>query len=353
MSFFRRQARLGWIAGTLFGSALTALAAEAAVPATMQAIRSDAAGGRGAVKLETAEVPTPKEGEVLIRVYAAAANPVDWNNRRPADTAPPPNAAPPPMFRNPGLDAAGVVAAVGAGVTQYKMGDKVMAALQPNGGAFAEYAVALPENMGPKPGKFTYEQAAGVPIAGFTGLRMVYLADIKPGERVLVIGAAGGVGSTALQTAKTRQAHVIADAASVHNAYLKSLEADEIVNYDQTDVAREVHDIDVVLNTVGAENDAAIGYLRRGGRMVSAAGTVNQQACAAAGITCIRVGGPMGHPNDELLKELSRLADTGRYSVKIEKRFPLAQTAQALDFGVGGDREGKIVIDVHPDARRR
>jgi NADPH:quinone reductase-like Zn-dependent oxidoreductase len=325
-----------------------AMAAASSIPQTMRAIRIDPTGGPGAVKLETVPVPQPAAGQVLLRVYAAGTNPVDWSVRPPGPAgaaASRPRAAPPP-----GRDVAGVIAALGPGVTDYKVGDKVYTALA-GGGAFAEYAVAPAAELAMKPKKFTFEEAAGIPIAGYTGLRMVVMADVKPGQRVLIIGAAGGVGSTAVQAAHAAGAHVIAVASSRHDKYLEALGAQEIIDYDKENVAEKAKAVAVVLNTVGTENANALSYVQPGALVLDASGQVDDKACATARVTCIHVA-RQGLSNAEALKRLTQMADEGKYSVKVEKSFPLAKTEDALSYGRAGDREGKVIIDVRKDAKK-
>jgi NADPH:quinone reductase-like Zn-dependent oxidoreductase len=330
--------------------ATVTMAAAPKIPQTMRAVRTDTNGVPGSVKLETVPVPQPSEGQVLLRVYAAGTNPVDWSIRAPppggsqAAAAAPQRAAPPP-----GRDVAGVVVALGPGVSGYKVGDKVYTALA-GGGAYAEYAVAPASELAMKPQKFTFEEAAGIPIAGYTGLRMVVMADVKPGERVLIIGAAGGVGSTAVQAARAAGAHVIAVASSHHDKYLQALGAHEIIDYDKESVAENAKAVAVVLNTVGTENANALSYVKPGGLVLDASGQVDEKACTAARVTCIHVQ-RQGLSNAELLKRLTQMADEGKYSVKVEKSFPLAKTSDALSYGRAGDREGKVIIDVH-DAKK-
>ena len=354
MAAFTVKSFLGTIrAGSLIASAFATvtMAAPPKIPQTMRAVRADANGAPGAVKLETVPVPQPAEGQVLLRVYAAGTNPVDWSIRTPTPTgsraaaAPAQRAAPPP-----GRDVAGVIAALGPGVSGYKVGDKVYTALA-GGGAYAEYAVAPATELAMKPQKFTFEEAAGIPIAGYTGLRMVVMADVKPGERVLIIGAAGGVGSTAVQAARAAGAHVIAVASSHHDKYLEALGAQEIIDYDKESVAAKAKAVAVVLNTVGTENANALTYVQPGDLVLDASGQVDEKACAAARVTCIHVQ-RQGPSNAELLKRLTQMADAGKYTVKVEKSFPLAKTGEALSYGRTGDREGKVIIDVHKDAKK-
>ena len=331
--------------------ATTTMAAPANIPQTMRAVRTEANGAPGVVRLETVPVPRPADGQVLLRVYAAGTNPVDWSIRAPTPAgsqtaaAPPQRAAPPP-----GRDVAGVIVALGSGVSGYQVGDKVYTALA-GGGAYAEYAVASAAELAMKPQKFTFEEAAGIPIAGYTGLRMVVMADVKPGQRVLIIGAAGGVGSTAVQATRAAGGHVIAVASSHHDKYLEALGAQEIIHYDKENVAEKAKAVAVVLNTVGSENANALTYVQPGGLVLDASGEVDAKACAAARVTCIHVA-RQGLSNAQLLKRLTQMADEGKYSVKVEKSFPLAKTGEALSYGRTGDREGKVIIDVHKDAKK-
>ena len=362
----------GWIVA-LGAVATTAWAA--AVPARMQAYRTDSATP-GVLKLETVDTPVPTENQVLIQVYAAGANPSDWRTGGggppgggapggggpggggPGAGGPPGGGGGPPGgmrmgARNPGNDVTGVIVAVGSGITDFKVGDAVVAALQQaGGGAYAEYAIARDQDLARKPNSFTYEQAAGIPTAGFTGLRMAKLANIQKGERVAIVGAAGGVGSTALQVAKLQGAHVIAIASSKHNAYLKKLGADEIVDYDTDKVADKVKDVDVTIVTVGSENAAGVSYTRRGGRVVTIVGQADAAACTAAGVTCIN-GGPGAISDGDLVRELVSMANAGKFTVDVEKVFPFAQLNDALAMGRTGNREGKIVISMNKDSSKR
>ncbi|MGC3982401.1 MAG: NADP-dependent oxidoreductase [Steroidobacteraceae bacterium] len=390
--------RMRWLG--VAGAVAVATAVSAAIPAKMQAIRNDAA--TSTMTLQTVDVPTPKEGQILIQAYAASANPSDWGGNpgnaagmaagaapggAPAGAAPggaggPPGGAPqgaggPPggegmggapggapggagmgggmANRAPGNDVSGVVAAVGPGVTEFKVGDSVVAALQQSGGgAYAEYAVANVDTTVLKPKNFTYEQAAGIPTAGFTGLRMVIIGNVKKGDRVLVIGAAGGVGSTAVQAAKARGATVISSAKATHEKYLKSIGVDEIISYDKEDVAAKAKNIDVTIVTVGSENANGIGYTKNGGRVVTIAGAADAAACSAKSLTCSS-GGPNGSTVTikELLTELKQLAEANKFTVKVDKVFPLAQTNAALAFGREGSREGKLAISITKDSAKK
>ncbi|MET0282390.1 MAG: NADP-dependent oxidoreductase [Steroidobacteraceae bacterium] len=314
----------------LLVSLVTAAAAVAA-PKTSQAIVQ---GNQGLV-LQSVTTPVPSAGQVLLRIYAAGVNPVDWKRRAPV----------------PGFDAAGIVDSVGPDVTAFKPGDAVVARVN---GAYAEYAVALADEVIPKPSRFTFEQAAGIPVAGVAGYRAATDAQLQPGQRVAIIGAAGGSGEVAVQVAKSHGARIIAVGHSSQQDFLRRLGAAEFVAYDRDDVAARVQQVDAVINLVEGQADAALGYVRRGGRFTSIAGAPADGRCAAAGVTCVVVGGGYRGPgNGESLRALAALAERGQYNVTVYRTFPLAEAAQAQALGSSGQSIGKIILVVVPQNSRR
>jgi NADPH:quinone reductase-like Zn-dependent oxidoreductase len=285
-----------------------------------------------ALALRTLPTPTPAAGQVLIKVYAAGVNPVDW--KRQADI--------------PGFDVAGVVDSIGPGVTAFKPGDAVLARAS---GGYAQYAVAPVDTTILKPARFTFEQAAGVPVAGIAGYRAAEEARLQPGQRVAIIGAAGGAGEAAVQVAKSHGARVIAIGHSSQRAFLDSLGADEFVAFDKEDVAAKVRNVDAAINLVDGQARAALGYVRRGGRFTSIAGSPGDDRIAAAGVTSVVAGGTYrGISDAEALKGLVRLADSNQYNVTVSRKFPLSEAAQAQELGRTGQTIGKIVLVV--DAAR-
>ena len=311
----------------LAGLALPALAA----PARMQAIVQT----EGGLQLQTVDTPRLGAGQVLIRVYAAGVNPVDW--KRKATT--------------PGFDAAGVIDSVGSGVTGWKVGDAVVARV--NAG-YAEYAVALADETIRKPASLTFEQAGGIPVAGIAGYRAADAAHIQPGQRIAIIGAAGGAGSVAVEVAKARGAKIIASGHSSQQAYLKSLGVDEFVAYDKENVAARIQNVDAVLNMVDTQAVPSLGYVRKGGYFTSIAGGPGDDKCAAAGVTCIIITGSyQALSQGDALRALAAMADKGQYHVTVSRSFPLAQAAAAQELGRTGDTAGKIVLVVDPKAQQR
>ncbi|MGE0581909.1 MAG: NADP-dependent oxidoreductase [Steroidobacteraceae bacterium] len=334
----RRRTRLllaiGWLAATA-----PAMAAD-----DMLAVRMHAIGGPGVLRLERVPVPQPAAGQVRIKVVAAGVNPVDWKIRErgfgrtiSADS---------PWI--PGYDVAGTIDAVGEGVSGWQVGDAVVASLQRAAqGGYAEFAIAPAEDVARAPARWSLETAAGLPTVGTTVWRYLILAGgLAKGERVLVQGGAGGVGSVAVQVAKARGAWVIATA-SAHNAeYLKSIGADEVIDYRAAPFEARVSDVDIVFDTVGGDTLArSVAVVRPGGRLVTIAGQPDTGTCDAARIRCIG-GGPRPGSLGDPLREIVALADAGRLALHIERVFPLEQAAQAQELNRLGHTRGKIVLRV-------
>jgi NADPH:quinone reductase-like Zn-dependent oxidoreductase len=285
--------------------------------------------------LQTTDTPRPGAGQVLIRVYAAGVNPVDWKRRATI----------------PGFDAAGVIDSVGSGVTAWKTGDPVVARV--NAG-YAEYAVANADETIRKPASFTFEQAGGIPVAGIAGYRAAEAAKIQPGQRVAIIGAAGGAGSVAVEVAKTMGAKIIASGHSSQQVFLKSLGVDEFVAYDKENVAARIKDVDAVLNMVDTQVLPSLGYVRKGGYYTSIAGNPGEDKCAAAGVTCVIITGAYTTLSQgDALRALAAMADKGQYHVTVSRTFPLAEAAAAQELGRTSDTTGKIVLVVDQRAKQR
>jgi NADPH:quinone reductase-like Zn-dependent oxidoreductase len=293
-----------------------------AAPATMKAAVQTDSG----LQLQSVDTPKPGPGQVLIKVYAAGVNPVDWKRKA----------------QIPGFDAAGVIESVDGSVTGWKVGDAVVARV--NAG-YAEYAVANADETIRKPAGFTYEQAGGIPVAGIAGYRAADAARIQPGQRVAIIGAAGGAGSVAVEVARARGARIIASGHSSQQAFLKSLGVDEFV---------AIQGVDAVLNMVDTQAIPALGYVRKGGHFTSIAGGPGDEKCAAAGVTCVIITSTYtGLSQGDAMRALAAMADKGQYHVTVSRSFPLAQAAEAQQLGRTGDTTGKIVLVVDPRANQR
>jgi NADPH:quinone reductase-like Zn-dependent oxidoreductase len=314
--------------------------------ATMRAISQDTHGSTEV--LEEVEIPRPVPGlsEVLVAVRAAGINPTDWKNR----------AQPLSINRLPlvlGWDVAGVVEAVGIGVTLFKPGDEVFGMLPyPYGvGSHAEYVTAPARSFAHKPAGIDHVQAGALPLAALTAYQaLVDTADVQPGQRVLIHAAAGGVGHLAVQIAKSRGAYVIGTASTAKHDFLRSLGADEVIDYHTVDVTEAVTDIDVVLDPISLDSGArarSLAVLRPGGTLVSILLVpVEADELAAIAERGIRYEALLVEADHAGMQAIAHLAETGALRAHIEATFPLAEAAKAHALGETGRTTGKIVLTV-------
>lgn len=297
-------------------------------------------------RLDTLQVPDPQPGQVRVRLRAAGVNPVDWKR---VDRA----AAGAPAFV-PGYDGAGEIDAVGDGVAQWKVGDAVVvhAGGAPTG-TYARYVVVPVSSVAPKPAKLTFEQTAGLPVAAETAWRTLDTAQVKAGQRVLVTGGAGGVGSATVQLAKARGAWVAATASPRNHEYLRSLGVDEVIDYNSVRFEKKIKNLDAVINTVDDRNQTAtlaLKTLRRGGVLVSITGLPEQQAADAAGVRISAPERPTGNSgglsSGAVLTEIGKLADANKFQVSVESVLPLAQVIEAWTKSKEGHTRGKLVLQI-------
>lgn len=293
---------------------------------SMRAVVQDELGGAEVLHLADVPRPSPSVGEVLVRVLAAGVNPVDAMNRQVGAFA-----GTPPFTL--GFDVSGVVESVGLGVTLYQPGDEVFGLLPfPHGaGAYAEYVVAPTRALVPKPAALTHVEAAALPLAGLTAWQaLVDTARLTAGQRVLVIGAAGGVGHLAVQVAHALGAHVTALAKAADASYLAGLGADLVVDRETHDVIDVVHDVDVVLDLVGGEVlNRAIGCLRPGGTAVTVQPQALAGGAAIAAAAGVRLAGLLVEADRVGLRGLVSLVEAGRLRPTIAATHPLAEAGAA------------------------
>jgi len=309
----------------------------------MRAIRQQTLGGPEV--LELTEVPRPEPGptEVLVRMAAAGVNPVDWKVRARGGLL-----GQPPFTL--GWDVAGVVEEVGFGVTRFAAGERVfgMPRFPREAAAYAEYVTSPSRQLTRIPEGLGDVEAAGLPLAGLTAWQaLVETAGIGPGQRALILAAAGGVGHLAVQIAKARGAYVIGTASSAKHAFLAELGADEAIDYTSEAVEERVRDVDVVLDLVGSETSgAALSTLRDGGLFIvvpSAAGI--EQLHELAGDR-VRVTGILVEPDRVGMEALAGLVAAGALRVHVDRTFPLEQAPQAHEAGETGRTQGKLVLTV-------
>ena len=310
--------------------------------ATMKAVRIHEYGGPEVLRYEEAPRPLAGAGEVLIRVHAAGVNPVDWKVR--AGFAKDRLKYKMPFI--PGWDLSGVVEGAGPGVLRLKVGDEVYS--RPDiarDGSYAEYIVVKETEVARKPQSVDHVHAAAVPLAALTAWQALFDgAKLAAGQTVLIHGAAGGVGSFAVQLAKIKGARVIGTASKKNHEYLRSLGADETIDYNTTKFEDVVHNVDVVLDTITGETaDRSYPVIKKGGVYVSILMPPSQEKAAAHGVRAVHT---FVQANGEQLSEIAKLVDSGKLKITIEKVFPLAEARAAQELNAQGHTRGKIVLRV-------
>jgi NADPH:quinone reductase-like Zn-dependent oxidoreductase len=292
-------------------------------------------GEGGRLSVQTRPVPRPGAGEVLVKVRAAGVNPVDWKSagRR--------------LGMVPGSDVSGTIDSVGEGVTGWKVGEPVLGVARQSG-SYAEYAVIPVNVLARKPQSMTFEEAAGVPVVADTAYRAIHEAGkIARGQTVLIHGAAGGVGSVAVQIAKAAGARVIGTASPNNHEFLRSLGVDQVIDYRSQKFEDVVSNVDLVVNTADADTNArSIRVVREGGALISIVGPPNAAACAAAKIRCAMTDRATGAPTSELLARVGELADAGKLKIFVEESFSLADASKAWERSRTGHTRGKLIIKV-------
>lgn len=308
---------------------------------TMKAVRIHQYGGREVLRHETAPIPTLKPDDVLVKVHAAAVNPVDWKVREGQlkDVLP----VTLPLIL--GWDVAGEIVALGEKVTGWQVGDAIYS--RPNigrDGSYAEYIAINAAEIASKPRSLNWQQAAAVPLAALTAWQSLYdFADIKAGERVLIHAGAGGVGMFAIQLAKLRGAYVITTVSTRNVEFVRALGADDIIDYTQQDFST-LHDIDVVFDTLGGEaQQRSWQVLKPKGRLVSIVGAADAAMAEKYGVTPLFC---FVKPSSAQLTALAALFDTGKLRVEIERSYQLSEIVHAHEHSESGRTRGKIVIDI-------
>jgi len=317
----------------------------------MKAIVYTEYGSPDVLRFEDVEKPAPGDNEVLVKVRAASANPADWHLMR-ADPflARLANGLLKPRNTKLGADVAGQVEAVGGNVIRLQVGDDVFGEMPLNGlGAFAEYACAPEELLALKPARMTFEQAAAVPLAAFTALQGLRdKGRIQPGQRVLINGASGGVGTFAVQIAKSFGTEVTGVCSTRNLDMVRSIGADHVIDYTQEDFTQTGQRYDLIFDAVG--NRSVSDYKRA---------LSHNGICSVAGFTSLSrlfqimlLGGKKvgmmktAKANKEDLVFIKELLEAGKVVPVIDRCYPLAETAEAIRYLETGHARGKVVITV-------
>jgi NADPH:quinone reductase-like Zn-dependent oxidoreductase len=308
----------------------------------MKAIRVHGRGGPDHLSYDDAPKPQPGPGEVLVRIGATAiiATELTWDETYQTSAGDP---RPLPI---PGHDLAGVVAEVGPGITDFAVGNEVYALTAfGRDGAEAEYALALPHELAPKPQTLDMVQAAAVPLAALTAWQALFIhAHLAKGQTALIHGGAGGVGSYAVQLARWAGARVITTASARHHDFLRGLGADQVIDYTTTPFEEIVRDADVVFDTVGGETlTHSWQVVKDGGVVVS---VVSPRPADDPTQTRARFIWFIVEPSGEQLRAIGDLIDTGQVQPVISKVFPLAEAREAWEVAASGHARGKVVLRV-------
>lgn len=329
----------------------------------MKAILCPRYGSPDVLQLKEVAKPTPKDNEVLVKIHAAAVNPLDWHFMRGA-----------PFFmrfmlglfkpKSPilGADFAGRIEAVGKDVTLFRVGDEIFGDLSGgNLGTFAEYVcVGEAASVVLKPSNISFEQAAAVPVAAITALQSLRAAKLTAGQTVLINGGSGGIGTFTVQLAKHLGAHVTAVCSGRNHELVRSIGADDAIDYTREDFSRNGRTYDVIIDNIGNRNvsDYAralkphgncviIGFTTAGGLFGH---TIRGGLASKLGTKKI---GPMGSANSNKadLNTLRELLESGRLVPVIDRCYPLSETPAAVGYVETARARGKVVITVAEASR--
>ena len=320
----------------------------------MKAIRIHQFGGPEVMKVEEIERPAPAPDEILVKVYASGVNPVDWVIRNGA------NDALKSFFKLPmtlGWDAAGIVEETGSEVTGFQKGDAVYGVPNfPGNGSYAEYCAAKATQFALKPQSLNFNEAAGVPLAALTAWTGMFAhGNLQAGQRILIQGASGGVGSFAVQFAKAKGAYVIGIASTDNTEYLRQLGADEVIDYKTQQFEDVVHDIDVVLEASplrdNQERIKSVSVLKEGGILVSVNTDFPFNDALMEALSRKKAKGELAsnQPRQEWLQKIAELIDAGKVQVLVSQVFPLEQVVEAHRKSESWHVRGKLVLEVRKE----
>jgi NADPH:quinone reductase-like Zn-dependent oxidoreductase len=308
----------------------------------MNAIRIHHYGGPEVLRYEEAPRPQVREGEVLIRVHAAGVNPLDWKVRSGSLNG--------CMHQElpliPGWDLSGGVEEVGPSVSQFKKGDEVFAMADPTrDGAYADYIAVREGAVAMKPKSLHHVRAAATPVSALTAWRSLFdLGDLQSGQRILIHGGSGGVGHFAVQLAKWKGAYVIATASTKNQELLRKLGADETIDYTSQQFEDVVHNVDIVLDTIGGETqERSWSVLKKGGALISSVQPPSKQKGNQFGVRGMMCS---VQPDGAQLHKIANLIDLAKLRPTLDRILPLSEARRAHELSQNGHVHGKIVLRV-------
>lgn len=310
----------------------------------MKAVRLTKYGGKEAVSVVNISSPEISSGKILIQVYAAGVNPIEWKIQNgflkdfmPLDL---------PVTL--GGDFSGVITQIGDGESAYKVGDEVYgqaSVLGGGSGSFAEVALASQNSVAKKPKNLNFLQAGALPLAGVSALQaLTQHSNLSKGQKILIHGGAGGIGSVAIQIAKHLGAFVATTVSSDDIEYVKSLGADEVINHQTQRFEDVISGYDSVFDTVGGDvTNRSVAVLKKDGILVSMVQMADEEFVRAQGIKSLA---QMSHVTTAHLSKLAELVENGDVTVHLDKVFPIDQAAEALFFLQHTPPKGKIVLEI-------
>ncbi|HEY0986450.1 MAG TPA: NADP-dependent oxidoreductase [Kofleriaceae bacterium] len=310
----------------------------------MRAIVQRSFGAPEVLEVTEVDRPTPLPSEIVVRVQAIGLNPVEAIVRAGVF----PLIGQPPFIL--GWDVSGVVEEVVPGVNRFRRGDEVfgMPFFPRAANAYAEYVAAPSRQFARKPAKIDHVHAAALPLAGLTAWQsLIDTADLQAGQRILIHGAAGGVGHLAVQIAKSRGAYVIGTASAGKHEFVRGLGADEMIDYRAVDFAERVRDVDVVFEVIGGDYAMrSVRVLKPGGLLITAVERSNAALAAAVEKAGRRFAGITVEPDQVGLEAMARLVDAGRLKIHVDRVFPMTEIAAAHALLEAGHLKGKLVVTV-------
>ena len=304
--------------------------------------------------------PTVSAADVLIEVKAAAINPIDkaiiLGNLQ--------SLIPIPFPTTSGYDLSGIVVEKGTEVSNFEIGDLVYARVpQEQMGTIAEYAAVNVMAIAKKPGNITFEEAASIPLAGLTAMQSLEHVGIKENDKVLIHAGSGGVGSFAIQYAKSKGAYVYTTTSTTNVSWVKALGADRVIDYKTEDYKTIVADADIVFDTLGKNyTEEAFQVLKKGGKVVSVAGPLDEDSAKAFGMMEYKLPPALAslssekdatykfifmHPNGAHLSEIRSLIEDEKIKPIIDKVYPFDESVAAFTHLASGRAKGKIVIKIN------
>jgi NADPH:quinone reductase-like Zn-dependent oxidoreductase len=322
----------------------------------LKAITYHRYGSPDVLELEEVDEPVVQDDEVLVRIRAASVNPRDWHFMRGLPSIMRPLALRIPKDGGLGSDVAGQVEAVGKTVTRFRPGDEVFAHVLRGG--FAEYTAVPEDVLGLKPANLTFEQAAAVPLAGLTALQG--LRDhgrVQPGQKVLIIGASGGVGTFAVQIAKSFGADVTGVCSTRNVDLVRSIGADHVIDYTQEDFTQSGQKHDLIFQLAGTRSpsDCRRALTPKGKLLLSSGesdgrwiGPLDRmiKAVVLSPFVSQRLGAFEAKRSREDLQVLKELIEAGKVSPVIDRTYPLIETPAAMRYLEEGHARGKVLITV-------